>query len=382
MDAFETVPEQAEAKRLLRAALAEDAPAHAYLFHGPRGVGKRRAALGFAAELIAASPRGEPAGSPDAAAESAASDRGRVERGSHPDVYLVEPLGDQIRIDDIRELRRDLHMRPFEAARRVYLVYAAETMNEDAADALLKDLEEPPSYAVIVLVADDLGPLPETIRSRCQLVPFTRLSERAIRQELDARAPGLEPDQAASLARLAAGRLDRVQRLLDPASARRREALLEVARAVYAEPAFEPGDAAARILEGARERADESKEQAEQELELLDLTARESEQRVRRAARGAEREELLASLEELASWYRDLVVVAVGAERAVVHADRLDVLVADGTTERLAGAERAAELTRETWRAFEEFNLSPPLALEALFVKLRRELGANVPSLT
>ena len=62
--------------------------------------------------------------------------------------------------------------------------------------------------------------------------------------------------------------------------------------------------------------------------------------------------------------------------RAVVHADRLDLLTQDGKTERLAGAERAAELTRETWRAFEEFNLSPPLALEALFVKLRRELGA------
>jgi DNA polymerase III subunit delta' len=362
LDAFDNLPEQAEAKRLLRAALAEDAPAHAYLFYGPRGVGKRPAAVAFAGALI--------------------GDPGRVERGSHPDVYVVEPLGDQIRIDDIRALRRDLHMRPFEADRRVYLVHSAETMNEDAADALLKDLEEPPPYAVIVLVADDLGPLPETIRSRCQLVPFTRLSERAIRAELETRAPGLGPDEAASLARLAAGRLDRVARLLDPKSARRREALLEVARSVYADPAFDPGDAVDRILAGARERAAEAKEQAQQDLELLDLPTREAEQRVRRAARGAEREELLASLEELASWYRDLVVVAVGADRAVVHADRLEVLSDDGTTERLAGAERAAELVRETWRAFEEFNLSPSLALEALFVKLRRELGGHVPSFT
>jgi DNA polymerase III subunit delta' len=268
-------------------------------------------------------------------------------------------------------------MRPFEADRRVYLVYAAETMNEDAADALLKDLEEPPPYAVIVLVADDLGPLPETIRSRCQLVPFTRLSDRAIREEIDARAPGLEPDEAASLARLASGRLDRAARLLDPESARRREALLEVARSVYAEPEFEPGAAAQRILDGARECGAEAKRKAEEGLELLDLPTREAEQRVRRAARGAEREELLASLEELASWYRDLVVVAVGAERAVVHADRRQLLEGDATTERLAGAERACELIRETWRAFEEFNLSPPLALEALFVQLRRELGAT-----
>lgn len=360
MDVFDNLPEQAEAKRLLCAVLADPSPAHAYLFYGPRGVGKRSAAVAFASALI--------------------GDGGRVERGAHPDVYVVEPLGDQIRIDDIRALRRDLHMRPFEAERRVYLVYSAETMNEDAADALLKDLEEPPSYAAIVLVADDLGPLPETVRSRCQLVPFTRLSERAIRAALEERRPGLDRDEVAALARLAAGRLDRVARLLDPKSARRREGLLEAARSVYTDPEFEPGAAAERVLEGARERAAEAKEQAEQKLELLDLPAREAEQRVRRAARGAEREELLASLEELASWYRDLVVIAVGADGAVVHADRLDVLSGDGTTERLAGAERAAELVRETWRAFEEFNLSPLLALEALFVKLRRELGSSAVS--
>jgi hypothetical protein len=65
-----------------------------------------------------------------------------------------------------------------------------------------------------------------------------------------------------------------------------------------------------------------------------------------------------------------------------VHADRREILEQDGTTDRLAGAEHSCELVRETWRAFEEFNLSPPLALEALFVKLRRELGGHVPSLT
>src|ERR671923_3086545 len=166
MDSFETFPEQQEAKALLQAALAEG-PAHAYLFHGPRGVGKRRAALAFAGELL---------GDPE-----------RVQRRTHPDLYVLEPLGDQIRIDPIRELRRDLHMRPFEAERRVYLVFAAQLMNEDAADALLKDLEEPPPYAVIVLVADDLGPLTPTVRSRCQHVSFRRLSQRAIKAYLSSR---------------------------------------------------------------------------------------------------------------------------------------------------------------------------------------------------
>jgi DNA polymerase-3 subunit delta' len=119
-------------------------------------------------------------------------------------------------------------MRPFEADRRVSLVFRADLLNAEAADALLKDLEEPPPYAVVVLVADELGPLPETIRSRCQLVPFRRLSERAIRAEIDRRAPGLAPEHATALARVAAGRLDRVERLLDPEAARRRGRLRQL----------------------------------------------------------------------------------------------------------------------------------------------------------
>ncbi len=106
----------------------------------------------------------------------------------------------------------------------------------------------------------------------------------------------------------------------------------------------------------------------------LDLPTREGEQRVRRAGRGAEREELLDSLEELASWYRDLIAVAVGAEGVVVHADRLTELREDASEELLPGAELAAEAVRDTWRELEEFNLAPQLAFEALFVQVRRAL--------
>ena len=296
----------------------------------------------------------------------------RVERRTHPDLYVLEPLGDQIRIDAVREMRRDLHMRPFEADRRIYLVFGAHVLNDEAADALLKDLEEPPSYAVIVLVADELGSLPETIRSRCQPIPFRRLSERAVREDVQARAPQLSEEEATSIARVAGGRLDRAERLLDPEAAKRRAELLEVARSVYTDSGFDPGAAAERLLESAQARGAEAKERENEALEGLELTAKETDQRLRRAARGAEREELLASLEELAAWYRDLVAMAAGAEGALVHADRVEELREDGTLERLEGAERAAELAREAWRSLEEFQLSARLALEALFVELRR----------
>jgi DNA polymerase III subunit delta' len=193
-----------------------------------------------------------------------------------------------------------------------------------------------------------------------------------VREAVQARAPELTLEQATSIARVASGRLDRAERLLDPAAATRRGALLETARSVYTAESFDAAKTAARLLDGARTRGAEAKEQEEAAIEGFDLTAREAEQRVRRAGRGAEREELLASLEELASWYRDLVAAAAGADKALVHVDLAEALQEDGTLERLEGAERAAELVRESWRSFEEFQLSPALALEALFIELRR----------
>jgi DNA polymerase III subunit delta' len=347
---FARFSEQTEPARLLEAALREG-PAHAYLFYGPAGVGKRETAIVFARALL------------------------QTQREFHPDLYELDALGEMIRIDAIRELRRDLHMRPFEADRRVYVISSAHLMNEDAADALLKDLEEPPSYAVIVLVADDLGPIPETIRSRCQLVPFRRLSEKSVRELVDARAPQLSEEERTAVARMAGGRLDRMARLLDSQSISRREVLIERARGVYASPDFDPAEAAAALLANAAERGAEARDLEEAKLTGLDLPAREADQRVKRAARGAEREELLAELEELAAWYRDRVAGGVGAESAAIHFDKLDLLREDARRERLEGAEGAAEAVRETWRQLEEFNLAPQLALEALFVRIARELA-------
>jgi hypothetical protein len=277
-----------------------------------------------------------------------------------------------IRIDEIRDLHHDLHMRPFECDRRVYLLLDAHLLNDEAADALLKDLEEPPAYATMVLVADELGPIPETIRSRCQLVPFRRLSGRAVRAWLADHAPELGETEAVALARVAGGRLLRGARQIDPHGNVRRKARGAAARGPYLDPEFEPAGAASVLISAAAEIGVAAKEREAAAIEGVDLTVREAEQRVRRAQRGAEREELLAQLEELAAWYRDLVVVAAGAESTAAHADRLDELRADAARGLGSGPERAAALVRAAWRSAEEFNVSTSLALEALFVSVRR----------
>ena len=359
MPVFDEIVEQGDAKRLLQAAAAEG-PAHAYLFHGPAGVGKSKTAFAFAAALL--------------------GDRGRVERRAHPDLYVLEPLGDQIRIDEIRTLRRDLHMRPFEAAWRVYVIVSAHLLNAEAADALLKDLEEPPDYAVLVLRGRRARPAagddPLALSARA-LHAAVRAGRARTRGRLGA---GAAPERATAVARVAGGRLDRAARLLDPDAAARREELLGIARSVYGEAAFSSSVAAGRVLELVDEGAEEARDRVEKELEWLDLPPREAELRRRRADLGAQREGVLEALEELAAWYRDLICVAVGAEDVVAHYDHLPSLCTDASVERIAGAERAVELVRETWRAYEEFNLQPKLALEALLVQLRRELAASVPA--
>jgi DNA polymerase III subunit delta' len=351
VSAFADIPEQPEAKRLLEVALAEG-PAHAYLFHGPAGVGKRSAARALAGALL-----GDPR---------------RVEGRTHPDLRVIEALGDMIRIDEIRALHHDLHMRPFEGDRRVYLILDAHRMNDDAAAALLKDLEEPPAYATLVLVADGLGSLPETIRSRCQLVPFRRLSRAAVEAWLAARQPELPTSQVATLARVAGGRLDRAARLLDDAARAQRAELIAAARSTYLAEEFDPSHAAAVVLAAASARASEGREREQQLIEGLDLPAREAEQRVKRAGFGAEQDEILASLDDLGAWYRDLVLVDAGAEAAVVNADRLDDLRADVESGAAEDADAAAILVRQAWREAEEFNLNATLLLEALCVRLRR----------
>ena len=179
------------------------------------------------------------------------------------------------------------------------------------------------------------------------------------------------------MARLAAGRLDRAERLLDPdgrAAPRRR---CSTSRAASTRRAFDPGrgraDAARRRQGARRGRARQQAEEARRGARAVRVARPSSACVGRSAARSAT--SCSPRSRSSRAWYRDLIAVAVGAERAVVHSDRLEALRRGRSRERIAGAEAACERVRETWRAFEEFNIAPQLALDALFVRLRAELG-------
>ncbi len=152
------------------------APSHAYLFHGPPGVGKRTVARAFAAALLA---EGSPA--PEAA-------RARVSRGAHPDLTWVTPSGaGEMLVGDIdRAVIAAAAHTPFESLRRVFVLEDAHTMNDQAANRLLKTLEEPPPFVHILLLAPSPREVLPTIASRCQHVRFDHLPSARIEERLAA----------------------------------------------------------------------------------------------------------------------------------------------------------------------------------------------------
>ena len=150
-------------------------PSHAYLLHGPAGAGKRRIARGLAAMLLADGIGDE---------ATARAVRERVQRGAHPDLTWVRPSGAaEMLVSDIdAPVVAAATRTPFEARRRVFVIEAVETLNEQAANRLLKTLEEPPAYAHLVLVSDRREEVMATIASRCVHVRFDALAAEAIAQ--------------------------------------------------------------------------------------------------------------------------------------------------------------------------------------------------------
>jgi len=350
VSAFTGLPDQPYAARLLAAAL--ERPAHAYLLSGPAGSGKRRYADRFATAILDAEP-------------------GRVERRTHPDLFVLEPEGQGILVEGARRLRRDLHLRPYEAARRVYLILDAHLLRDESANALLKSLEEPPEYGVFVLVSDHAGRMLPTILSRVQTVPFRSF-------------PAAELERAVSdpvAARAALGNLARAEELAgDPAAGGRRRAYLDLARASASDAAFDPAAAAAAVLAstGERARAESARVGAEATERLASVDdpkerralERRFEERAKRAGRRAEWDELRLAVDTVGSWYRDLMAVGLGAGDAVVNSD-----VAGEISPAAAGAAghaaRALEVVTDVRRSL-ELNIHPGLGLEAMFHRLHQ----------
>jgi DNA polymerase III subunit delta' len=349
---FEGVLGNETSLRLLGRALETGEVSQAYLFYGPPGVGKRMAAQRFGAALVAGG---------DVAAE------GRALRGLHPDLTEIVPQGAFTTIGQVREIVRLAASRPFEGARRVFIL-SADTLNVQAANALLKTLEEPEGETVFVLLTTSREGVLPTILSRAQILRFNPVPTNVVAEFLKERGAA-QPGLAAQLGRGSLGLSLRYAE--DPEFGRLREAVFSAGFALT-EDFQERHEAVRKIVDRAEAVGGAREREFVAEFEEADRRAKEGAKREGKAARdGAIRE----SLELLAVLYRDAAVVERGAEELAANTDRVREI--REYVEAYPGADwaGAASALGEA-RAALAYNVSPEAILEVTLSRIRRKILA------
>jgi DNA polymerase-3 subunit delta' len=308
---------------LLSRSLATGRVAHAYLFSGPPQIGKTTLALTLAQALNC-----EQEAPPCGACRSCV----KIKEHNHPDVRLIvgEGVGGSLKIEQVRTLQREAVLRPYAGRYRVFILREADRATMEAADSLLKTLEEPPDHVVLVLTAVHAEALPPTVVSRCQCLDLRPATEQTV--EIALREGGAPLAEAQLLARLSGGRVGWALHAWEDESVlrQRRQDLDQLIELL-------PGDRVKR----------------------LDLAWKASRDPV--AARRL--------IEIWAGWWRDVLLLRGQGREHVVNIDRMAELQSAAAQGDLSQA-WAALRALQTATAQLEANVNARLALEGLFLSL------------
>ncbi len=368
MSKFESIFGQDTVVRTLRAALAADSLAGAYLIVGADGTGKLAVAQTLAQTAACLDPRAAPFDS-CGRCESCL----RAETGTNPDIVTIRPAGEQLQIWQLWDrqgrqapgiLSRTLSFAPVIGRRRVYILEKADRLTEPAANSLLKSLEEPPPYALFLLLAPHPARVLPTIVSRCQIVRLGAVPKPVLsaylRETVDA-----DVHRAATIAAYSEGRIGQAITLAaDPAVGTEIMRILDYAETLPRGPAHR----ALRSAEQLRKLAAQTKALAGEEPIEPETPSADSDPGGAREKTG--RKQFAAVLDLLVTFYRDLLALRVGAqEDAVVHRDRLDALerlYTAGSPERWTACLDSLLLARRRLDA----NANTSLVTEVLLMRL------------
>lgn len=316
---------------ILRQALAAQLVRHAYLFTGPEHIGKTLLAQRFAQTLLCTGGP-DPHFAPQNPCNSCLSCR-KVMHGNHPDVhYISRPTDKQfILIEQVRELQSDAARKTLEGRHNIFIIQGMHEMNVQAANCFLKTLEEPEPDVVLLLTAPDPGLLLPTILSRVQQVPMHLLTAIQIKTALEQHWQ-IEPDEAALIAALAAGRIGwAIQAVEDEDMLTERQAQLET---------------------------------------LAKLPAAGKVQRFEVAQRlSAESDKVPGILELWLLWWRDMLLAANNCLDLIVNVDMRGLIQKQAAKIGAAESQRMVRSILGTMEALEQ-NVNARIALEVLMLDL------------
>jgi DNA polymerase-3 subunit delta' len=326
----------------LASAVSSGSPARSYIFAGPERVGKAAAALRLAQALNCAED--------DPPCLSCETCR-RIGEAKFADVQTVTveaatdgPAHKAISVEQIRDVEATVALAPYEGRKRVVVIDPAEEMSSGAQNAFLKTLEEPPPHVVFVLVTADADRLLETVRSRCRRVDFGLVAGTEIEAGLIER--GTDAEQAAVLARLAAGRPGwALEAAAKPALLAKRDEALDAARS----------------------------------LADMDLAGRIDVAEKLSAAFKRDRAAVDETLAQWLSWWRDIVLTQSGAGDTIANLDRRDQITADAERYDRAQVTAFIEALRET-RQHLRANVQSRIALDALMLRVPTRRQEHAPA--
>ena len=353
----------------LKQAATTGTVAHAYLFVGPTGAGKKTAARALACALFC----------DDDGCGSCPVCR-RIRNGTHPDVRVLRPAGAaSYMVEQVREIIHDVHLKPVQASHKVYIFEEADRFNAESANAFLKTLEEPPDDVVVILLTRSFDAVIPTIASRCQVVRFRPVPESVAVGVLIERS-GATADEARVALAASDGVLSRALEYLEsPVRRKTRDVTIALLKRL---PLMDGHD----VLLGARSILSEAKApvealkaiQAEELAERKELlgkkvSVRPLEERHKRQLTAREREGVTEVLSVAESWLRDCLVMSGYAPELVANKDDADAIEEVAAVIVPRSAVRALEAVTRARRRI-SYNVSPQLAVEAMLFDIQEVL--------
>jgi len=325
---FKNIKGQAQAIKILQKEIATSSISGAYLFSGPAGVGKALTALTFAKALNCKKEK------MDSCDECSSCQK--IEHHNHPDVRIIAPENDSIKIEQIRNLKRESSYKLYEGRKKVWIIEEADKFGLAAANSILKILEEPPPQAVLILISQTKEGLLPTILSRCEVIRFFPLPLQEIEKIIAKQLPQ-GSDKIHILAKLAQGRVEEALHLTKEENTLKiREELLNALRKNM-------------NLE-----------------EIFKLAAQWANYKGK---------ELQRIFDMILFWFRDILILRQGGEKWLINYDKVEELAREKDKYSVKEIKRIME-SIEKARYYLKSNVNQKLVLEALWLKLKEN---NLP---